>query len=125
MSLALYGNSRKAKPLTGELHIGGALGVVTFSLLSCMLGKPSQRYSGVATRSVWRKVQNLKSLSAWRAKPCADTTDIRGSEAKSYMVNRQYLRDVAFFQKPALRVSIAETLSTVHQSQAQRRLVND
>jgi len=28
VSLALYGDSRKAKPLTGELHKGGALGVV-------------------------------------------------------------------------------------------------
>lgn len=68
MSLALYGDSERreagAKPLTGELHIGGALGVVTKGLLSCMLGKPSQRYSHVATRSVWSKVQDFESLSA-------------------------------------------------------------
>jgi len=31
------------------------------------------------------------------AKLCADTTDIRGSEAKYIQVNRQYLRDVSFF----------------------------
>jgi len=51
----------------------------------------------------------------------ADTTDIRGSEAKYRQVNRQYLRDVSFFLMDALRVSIAETLSTVHQSQSRRR----
>ena len=32
-------------------------------------------------------------------------------------VNRQYLRDSDFSQNHTLRVSIAETLSTVHQSQ--------
>ena len=51
------------------------------------------------------------------AKHGADTTDIRGSEAKYIQVDRQYLREMTFFQKSALRVSIAETLSTVHQSQ--------
>ena len=51
------------------------------------------------------------------AKHGADTTDIRGSEAKIYTEHRQYLGDVSFFKMTALRVSIAETLSTVHQSQ--------
>ena len=40
MSLALYGNSRKAKPLTGELHIGGALGVVILVCLIACWGNP-------------------------------------------------------------------------------------
>ncbi len=39
MSLALYGYSRKAKPLTGELHIGGALGVVTLGLVKLYVGE--------------------------------------------------------------------------------------
>ena len=45
------------------------------------------------------------------AKHGADTTDIRGSEAKYIKVNRQYLKDVSFFLMTAFRESIAETLS--------------
>uniref|UniRef100_UPI001BB22956 hypothetical protein n=1 Tax=Acinetobacter lwoffii TaxID=28090 RepID=UPI001BB22956 len=45
-------------------------------------------------------------------------TDIRGSEAKYIQVNRQYLGDMSFFQMAALRVSIAETLSTVSKAKA-------
>ena len=36
-----------------------SVGSSCIGLLSCMLGKPSQRYSRVATRSAWREVQNL------------------------------------------------------------------
>ena len=83
-----------------------------------MLGKPSQRYSRIATGSAWREVQSLESLSAWSAKLCADTTDIRGSEAKIYTEHRQYLREMTFYKKSSLRVSIAETLSTVSKAKA-------
>lgn len=40
----------------------------------------------------------------------ADTTD--AWLRQPIRLNRQYLRDVSFFQMTALRVSIAETLST-------------
>jgi hypothetical protein len=38
---------------------------------------------------------------------------------KEYTVNRQYLKDVSFFQMTAFRVSIAETFSTVSKAKAQ------
>ncbi|HDQ4296175.1 TPA: hypothetical protein P8741_003614 [Acinetobacter baumannii] len=37
---------------------------------------------------------------------------------KEYAVNRQYLKDVSFFQMTAFRGSIAETLSTVSKAKA-------
>jgi hypothetical protein len=37
---------------------------------------------------------------------------------KEYAVNRQYLKDVSFFQMTAFRESIAETLSTVSKAKA-------
>jgi hypothetical protein len=55
------------------------------------------------------------------AKHGADTTDIRGSEAKYIQVHRQYLKAVIFLMA-AFRESIAETLSTVHQSQSEATL---
>ena len=39
----------------------------------------------------------LRVLVCIVAKLCADTTDIRGSEAKYIQVNRQYLGDASFF----------------------------
>jgi len=62
-----------------------------------MLGKPSQRYSRVATGSVW-------SRGAQPSSPCL----LR----QPNQVIRQYLRESDFYQNHALRVSIAETLST-------------
>ena len=71
--------------------------------LSCMLGKPSQRYRHTSTGSAWEKVQDLQSLSAQSAKLCADTTDIRGSEAKRICGKSAILKGCVIFLNDRLQ----------------------
>ena len=86
--------------------------------LSCMLGKPSQRYRHTSTGSVWGEVQDLQSLSAQFAKLCADTTDIRGSEAKRICGKSAILKGCVIFLNDRLQGEYCRNSLNRFQSQS-------